>query len=185
MAKLELINTELPGVVLLQPQLFNDTRGYFMEVYRQEAFKSLGLPCQFVQENQSGSGKGILRGLHYQIQQAHGKLVRVLVGEVFDVAVDIRRSSPTFKQWVGANLSADNKQQLWIPPGFAHGFYVLSDWAEVTYKVTTYYAPQWNRSIRWDDQDLGINWPISLGEQPILSASDANAPNLTEAEIFD
>ena len=185
MANLELINTELPDVVLLQPQIFNDPRGYFMEVYRHQAFESLGLPAQFVQENQSGSKKGILRGLHYQIQQPQGKLVRVLVGEVFDVAVDIRRSSPTFKQWVGAYLSAENKQQLWIPPGFAHGFYVLSDWAEVTYKVTTYYAPKWNRSIRWDDPELGVNWPIVAGEQPLLSSGDANAPYLQEAEIFE
>ena len=185
MANLELINTELPGVVLLQPQIFNDPRGYFMEVYRHQAFESLGLPAQFVQENQSGSKKGILRGLHYQIQQPQGKLVRVLVGEVFDVAVDIRRSSPTFKQWVGAYLSAENKQQLWIPPGFAHGFYVLSDWAEVTYKVTTYYAPEWNRSIRWDDPELGVNWPVVAGEQPLLSSGDAKAPYLQEAEIFE
>ena len=185
MANLKLINTELPGVVLLQPQIFNDPRGYFMEVYRHQAFESLGLPAQFVQENQSGSKKGILRGLHYQIQQPQGKLVRVLVGEVFDVAVDIRRSSPTFKQWVGAYLSAENKQQLWIPPGFAHGFYVLSDWAEVTYKVTTYYAPEWNRSIRWDDPELGVNWPIVAGEQPLLSSGDAKAPYLQEAEIFE
>jgi len=185
MANLELINTELPDVVLLQPQIFNDPRGYFMEVYRHQAFESLGLPAQFVQENQSGSKKGILRGLHYQIQQPQGKLVRVLVGEVFDVAVDIRRSSPTFKQWVGAYLSAENKQQLWIPPGFAHGFYVLSDWAEVTYKVTTYYAPKWNRSIRWDDPELGVNWPVVAGEQPLLSSGDAKAPYLQEAEIFE
>ena len=185
MANLKLINTELPGVVLLQPQIFNDPRGYFMEVYRHQAFESLGLPAQFVQENQSGSKKGILRGLHYQIQQPQGKLVRVLVGEVFDVAVDIRRSSPTFKQWVGAYLSAENKQQLWIPPGFAHGFYVLSDWAEVTYKVTTYYAPEWNRSIRWDDPELGVNWPVVAGEQPLLSSGDAKAPYLQEAEIFE
>ncbi len=176
--------TALPEVIIVEPRLFGDDRGFFMETYHRAKFHAGGITADFVQDNHSGSRGGILRGLHYQIRQAQGKLVRVVVGKVFDVAVDIRRSSPTFGRWVGAELSADNKRQLWIPEGFAHGFYVLSEWAEVVYKATNLYAPEWDRSIRWDDPDIGINWPLVDGQPPLLSQKDAAAPFLRQAEVF-
>jgi dTDP-4-dehydrorhamnose 3,5-epimerase len=182
---MQLIPTSLPDVILIEPQVFGDERGFFMETYQANEFAEAGLPTSFVQDNHSRSRQGTLRGLHYQIRQAQGKLVRVILGEVFDVAVDIRRSSPTFGQWVGMILSAHNKRQLWVPPGFAHGFYVTSEWAEILYKATDFYAPEWERSIRWDDPDLEIKWPVKEGQLPILSARDTQGTLLREAEIFD
>lgn len=160
---MKFIPTRLSDVILVQPGVFEDERGFFFETYREDRFSQSGIDDNFVQDNHSGSRKGVLRGLHYQIRQAQGKLVRVISGEIFDVAVDIRRSSPTFGQWVGVNLSSENKLQLWVPAGFAHGFYVLSGWAEVTYKTTNYYAPQWERTILWNDPQIGVEWPLLGG----------------------
>lgn len=182
---MEFIATDLPGVVLVQPKVFGDERGFFMETYRMDRFAEAGIPTRFVQDNHSRSQQGVLRGLHYQIQQAQGKLVRVIVGEVFDVAVDIRRNSPFFGRWTGAHLSAENKREMWVPPGFAHGFYVLSDWAEVTYKTNDYYAPQWERSIAWNDPQICIQWPLIDGQQPSLSGKDMKAAYLADAEVFE
>lgn len=177
--------TRIPEVILIEPQVFGDERGFFMETYQAHKFAAAGLPTVYVQDNHSLSRQGTLRGLHYQIRQAQGKLMRVVAGEVFDVAVDIRRASPTFGQWVNTTLSAHNKRQLWIPPGFAHGFLVLSEWAEILYKATDFYAPEWERTIRWDDPDLGIRWPLPAGQTPLLSAKDAHARPLRAADIFD
>ncbi len=181
---MQIIPTTIPDVILIEPRVFSDDRGFFMETYQAKEFSEAGLPTSYVQDNHSRSRQGTLRGLHYQIRQAQGKLVRVIVGEAFDVALDIRRSSPTFGKWVGTMLSASNKSQLWIPPGFAHGIYVTSDWAEVLYKVTDFYAPEWERTIRWDDPDLGIVWPLIDGRPPILSAKDSQGKTLREAEIY-
>lgn len=181
---MEFVPTKIPDVVLVKPKIYEDPRGYFMETYRVDHFSLGGIPQNFVQENQSCSQRGVLRGLHYQIRQAQGKLVRVISGEIFDIAVDIRRSSPTFGQWVGIILSAENRQQLWIPAGFAHGFYVLSGSAEVVYKVTDYYAPEWERNILWNDPKIGIEWPIT-NVAPILSKKDLEGKLLADAEIFD
>ena len=175
--------SELPDVLILQPRVFEDERGFFLESYQKERFAAAGIPFAFVQDNHSFSRKGVLRGLHYQIRQAQGKLVRVISGEVFDVAVDIRRSSPTFGQWMGIHISAENKTMLWIPPGFAHGVYILSEQAEVLYKTTDYYAPQWERTILWNDPALGIRWPA--GPTPIVSLKDATGLPLSQAELFD
>ncbi|ATH79330.1 dTDP-4-dehydrorhamnose 3,5-epimerase [Vreelandella hamiltonii] len=174
----------IPEVVLLTPQVFGDERGFFMETFRQSEFETHCGPYQFVQDNHSKSKHGILRGLHYQHQQPQGKLVRVTQGEVFDVAVDMRASSATFGQWVGVHLSADNKQMLWVPPGFAHGFYVTSDEAEFQYKCTDYYAPGDEVSIRWDDPSLAITWPLSEHQRPTLSNKDAQGLSLHEAPQF-
>uniref|UniRef100_UPI000824C68C dTDP-4-dehydrorhamnose 3,5-epimerase n=1 Tax=Hydrogenophaga pseudoflava TaxID=47421 RepID=UPI000824C68C len=164
----------IPEVILFEPKVFGDERGFFFESFNHARFEeAVGRPVRFVQDNHSKSIKGVLRGLHYQVQQAQGKLVRVVQGEVFDVAVDIRRSSPTFGKWVGAHLTAENKHQLWVPEGFAHGFVVLSDSAEFLYKTTDYYAPAHERSILWNDPDLRIQWPIS--SDPTLSSKDSNA----------
>lgn len=182
---MEFIATDLPGVVIVQPKVFGDERGFFMETYRMDKFEEAGIPTRFVQDNHSRSQQGVLRGLHYQIQQAQGKLVRVIVGEVFDVAVDIRRTSPSFGKWTSAYLSAENKREMWVPPGFAHGFYVVSDWAEVTYKTNDYYAPQWERCIAWNDPQLCIKWPLIDGQPPSLSAKDVKAPLLADAEVFE
>lgn len=173
----------IPEVVLLEPKVFGDERGFFYESFNLDAFEdATGLRPNFVQDNHSMSGRYVLRGLHYQLAPlAQGKLVRVVRGEVFDVAVDIRRSSPTFGQWVGARLSADNKCQLWIPPGFAHGFVVLSEQAEFLYKTTAFYAPALERCITWNDVQIGIQWPID-GE-PVLSAKDQGAPPLSNADL--
>ncbi|MFN7930697.1 MAG: dTDP-4-dehydrorhamnose 3,5-epimerase [Blastocatellia bacterium] len=177
--------SRIPDVVLLEPQVFRDDRGLFLETYQQEKFAALGLTAAFVQDNHSGSYQGVLRGLHYQIRQPQGKLVRVISGEIYDVAVDLRRASVTFGQWVGTVLSAQNCSQLWIPPGFAHGFYVLSKWAEVLYKTTDYYSPQWERTLLWNDPQLAILWPL-LPHQPLLiSPKDAEGTPLREAELFD
>ena len=177
--------TSIPDVILIEPKVYGDSRGFFMETYRTSWFAEAGITVDFVQDNHSGSQQGTLRGLHYQIRQTQGKLVRALVGELFDVAVDIRRSSPTFGQWVGEVLSAENKRQLWVPPGFAHGFYVLSEWAEITYKTTDYYAPEWDRSILWNDPQIGIEWPLLPGSAPLLSAKDQQGKRLSAAELFD
>lgn len=175
--------TEIPDVLLIEPQVFGDSRGFFFESYNQRSFsEKFGGEVNFVQDNHSRSSKNVLRGLHYQIEQAQGKLVRVVSGEIFDVAVDIRKSSPTFGQWVGYVLSAENKQQLWIPAGFAHGFLVVSEMAEVLYKATDYYAPQHERSILWNDADLAIAWPLTA--DPILSAKDIAGKPFKDAEVY-
>ena len=172
----------IPEVVLIEPKVFGDERGFFFESYNQRAFnEATGTDFQFVQDNHSRSAKGVLRGLHYQLRQPQGKLVRVVQGAVFDVAVDIRKSSPTFGQWVGVELSADNHRQLWVPPGFAHGFLVLSESAEFLYKTTDYYAPQHERCIAWNDPQLAIAWP-DIGMAPLLSAKDAKGMALSGAE---
>lgn len=176
------IPLSIPDVVLMEPEVFGDHRGYFMETFRQDDFNKNVGPYTFVQDNHSKSTKGILRGLHYQIKQPQGKLVRVTSGSVFDVAVDIRKSSPWFGKWVGETLSAENKSMLWVPPGFAHGFYVLSDEAEFTYKCTDYYAPEHERSILWNDPEIAINWPIDT--EPVLSAKDEKGLPLGSAEVF-
>ena len=179
----QVISTALPGVLILEPKVFGDSRGFFFESFNAEDFaKVTGLDITFVQDNHSRSSLGVLRGLHYQIQQPQGKLVRVTEGEVFDVAVDIRRSSPHFGQWVGVYLSADNKRQVWVPPGFAHGFAVLSTSADFLYKTTEYYAPAYERCIAWNDPELAIAWPLQ--STPLLAAKDAQAPLLAQAEVF-
>jgi dTDP-4-dehydrorhamnose 3,5-epimerase len=173
----------IPEVLILEPKVFGDARGFFFESFNARDFaQATGLNVDFVQDNHSKSSQGVLRGLHYQIQHAQGKLVRVVQGEVFDVAVDLRRSSPTFGRWVGERLSADNHKQLWVPPGFAHGFVVLSESAEFLYKTTDYWYPEHERSLRWNDPAIGIDWP--LAGQPLLAAKDAAAVSLQEAELF-
>ena len=173
----------IPDVVLIEPDVFGDERGFFMESFNQARFEAaIGKPVQFVQDNHSRSVKNVLRGLHYQIQQPQGKLVRVVQGEVFDVAVDLRKSSPTFGKWVGELLSAENKRQLWVPEGFAHGFVVLSETAEFLYKTTNYYAPAHERCIIWNDADLNIQWP--QGIEPQLSAKDAKGQHFKDSEVF-
>lgn len=175
--------TALPDVLLIEPKVFGDARGFFFESYNRRAFaEAAGLDVDFVQDNHSRSAQGVLRGLHYQIQQPQGKLVRVVAGAVFDVAVDIRKTSPTFGQWVGIELSAENKKMVWVPPGFAHGFLVLSEVAEFLYKTTDYYAPSHERTIAWNDPDIGIAWP--LAGAPLLSAKDQAAVELKAAEVF-
>jgi dTDP-4-dehydrorhamnose 3,5-epimerase len=176
-------STEIADVLLVQTDVLTDERGFFMESYHATKFAEAGINETFVQDNHSGSERGTLRGLHYQIRQAQGKLVRVISGEVYDVAVDLRRSSQTFGKWVGVTLSARNKDQLWVPKGFAHGFYVMSDWAEVIYKATDFYAAQWERSLLWNDPQIGISWPMIEG-MPTLSEKDRNGKLLTEAEVF-
>lgn len=179
--------TRLPGVLILEPQVFGDARGFFMESFNQREFERLtGLAPAFVQDNHSRSGHGVLRGLHYQIRQPQGKLVRITSGRVFDVAVDMRASSAHFGQWVGVELSAENHRQLWVPPGFAHGFVVLSDSADFLYKTTEYYAPEHERSLAWNDPHVGIEWPLDqLKGAPLLSAKDAKGAAWRDAERFD
>jgi dTDP-4-dehydrorhamnose 3,5-epimerase len=173
----------IPDVLLIEPRIFGDERGFFFESFNQRQFEQIvGRTISFVQDNHSRSAKNVLRGLHYQIRQPQGKLVRVAAGEVYDVAVDIRASSPTFGHWVGVRLSAENKRMLWVPEGFAHGFVVLSDYAEFLYKTTDYWAPEHERSIRWNDPDLAIEWPVSA--DPILSSKDLAGKPLAEAEVF-
>jgi dTDP-4-dehydrorhamnose 3,5-epimerase len=177
-------STSLPGVLLIEPKVFGDARGFFFESFNQRSFaEATGLSVNFVQDNHSKSAQGVLRGLHYQIEQAQGKLVRVAQGEVFDVAVDVRRSSPHFGKWFGCVLSAENQHQLWVPPGFAHGFLVLSETAEFLYKTTEYYAPQHEKCIAWNDADIAIDWPRTAG-YPQLSAKDAMGMALAQAEVF-
>ena len=181
---MKVIQTKIPDVVIIEPRVFGDDRGFFYESYNEKSFtEATGIERTFVQDNHSKSQKNVLRGLHYQIQQPQGKLVRVVVGEVLDVAVDIRKSSPTFGQWVSCLLSSENKRQFWVPEGFAHGFVVLSDAAEFLYKTTDYYAPQYERTILWNDPDLAINW--QLEEEPLLSKKDQEGLPFKEAEIFE
>ena len=182
---MEFIQTDIPDVVLLEPKVFGDERGFFMETFRHNEFIEHCADRQFVQENHSRSKQGILRGLHYQLQQPQGKLVRVVSGCVYDVAVDVRRSSPTFGQWVGVELSAENKRQLWVPEGFAHGFYVMSESAEFVYRCTDYSAPEHERSLLWNDVTLNIDWPLVDGAAPALSAKDEAAASWETAECFD
>lgn len=180
---MNVIQTALPGVLILEPKVFGDERGFFFESFNQKTLaERAGIATPFVQDNHSRSARNVLRGLHYQIRQPQGKLVRVTAGEVYDVAVDIRKSSPAFGKWVGASLSAENKRMMWVPPGFAHGFLVLSDYAEFLYKTTDYYAPEFERSIAWNDPDLAIDWPLDA--EPQLSAKDKAGMALKDAEVF-
>ena len=180
---MKVIPTAIPDLLIIEPKVFGDDRGFFFESFNLNTFREItGLDVNFVQDNHSKSARNVLRGLHYQIQQPQGKLVRVVQGEVFDVAVDLRKGSKTFGQWVGAHLSAENKKQFWVPEGFAHGFVVLSEMAEFLYKTTDYYAPQFERCIRWNDPELAISW--SLGDDPLLSAKDANGTSFKDAEVF-
>ena len=180
---MKVIATEIPDVLIIEPKVFGDDRGFFMESFNQvEWEKATGLKTTFVQDNHSRSSQGVLRGLHYQVKHPQGKLIRVIQGEVYDVAVDLRRSSLTCGKWVGAVLSSDNKRQFWVPEGFAHGFLVLSESAEVLYKATDYYAPEHEHCIRWDDPQLKIDWPLQV--PPVLSTKDANAPMLKDAEYY-
>ena len=177
------IPTALPDVVLLQPKVFRDARGFFMESYNRRSFSELGIEAEFVQDNHSRSAQGVLRGLHYQVRQPQGKLVRVIAGAVYDVAVDLRRHSSSFGQWTGMVLSAENSHLVWIPPGFAHGFYVLSESAEFLYKTTAYYAPEHERCLLWNDPELNIAWP--LAGEPVLSDKDRRGLPLAQAELYE
>lgn len=177
-------STIIPDVILVEPRVYSDERGFFLEAYHFHKYTEAGITAQFVQDNHSGSRQGTLRGLHYQIRHSQGKLVRVIAGEVFDVAVDLRKKSPSFGKWVGQKLTAENYHQLWIPPGFAHGFYVLSEWAEILYKTTTLYAPEWERTLLWNDSDLGIEWPLLSGVPLIMSPKDLQGTPFSSAEVF-
>jgi dTDP-4-dehydrorhamnose 3,5-epimerase len=183
---MNVVRTEIPEVLILEPKVFGDSRGFFMESFNARTFaEKTGVNASFVQDNHSRSGRGVLRGLHYQIQQPQGKLVRVMTGEAFDVAVDIRRSSKTFGRAVGVMLSDENRRMMWVPPGFAHGFMVLSEWADFLYKTTDYYAPAFERTIQWDDPALSIPWPLDgIGGRPILSEKDKKGVALAQAEVF-
>jgi dTDP-4-dehydrorhamnose 3,5-epimerase len=175
--------TQIAGVLIVEPDVFGDDRGFFLESYNEREMRKIGIDAHFVQDNHSRSQRNVLRGLHYQVHQPQGKLVRVVCGTVFDVAVDLRRGSPTFGKWVGAELSAENKCMFWMPPGMAHGFVVLSAFADFLYKATDYYAPEFERTILWNDPDLGIAWP--LAGEPVLSARDAAGLPFCEAEVFE
>jgi len=176
--------TRLPEVILIRPRLFGDPRGFFFEAWHEERFRRAGITGRFVQDNHSHSAQATLRGLHFQIRQAQGKLVRVARGAVFDVVVDVRRSSSRFGQWIGRELNDTHHEMLWVPPGFAHGYLALSATVDFLYKCTDYYAPRHERAVRWDDPDIGIQWPMSAGSHPLLSAKDAAAPSLKDAETF-
>lgn len=183
---MKFVETDLPGVILIEPRVFEDARGYFMETWRQSLYRDAGIEAEFVQENVSRSlHRNTLRGLHYQVVEPQGKLVRVLEGSVFDVAVDLRRGSPDYLKWTGFHLAAEDRHLLWVPPGFAHGFLVTSDVAEFEYKCTAYYTPQYDRAIRWDDPEIGVDWPLEPGASPVLSDKDANAPFLADAEVYE
>jgi dTDP-4-dehydrorhamnose 3,5-epimerase len=181
---MQIIKTDIPDLLIIEPKVFGDERGFFMENWNRQAFADAGLDLTFVQDNHSRSQQGILRGLHYQIKRPQGKLVRVTLGSVFDVAVDLRQSSPTFGQWLGLELSENNHRMLWVPPGFAHGFYVTSPVADFMYKCTDIYAPQYERTIRWDDKTLAIDWPLVEGMHPLLSEKDADGMAFKDAEVF-
>lgn len=182
---MKISTTPIPDLVLVEPEVFGDSRGYFMETWHRHKYQDAGINDEFVQDNHSRSVRGTLRGLHYQIKQPQGKLIRVTLGEVFDVAVDLRRSSASFGQWFGTMLSEENKQQLWVPPGFAHGFFVLSEFADFQYKCTDYYSPQFENCIRWDDPSIGIDWPIPNGFEPILSEKDLAGSELSCAPVYE
>lgn len=182
---MKVLPASIPDIRIIEPVVFRDDRGFFFETYQAERYLAAGIPACSAQDNHSGSRHGVLRGLHYQIGKAQGKLVRVIAGEVYDVAVDLRRASPTFGQWIGIRLSAENRRQLWIPPGFAHGFYTLSPFAEMLYKVDQPYAPECERTLLWNDPTVNIAWPIPDGEQPILSPKDANGCPFEQIECFE
>jgi len=181
---MEFVPTRIPDVVLVQPKVLGDRRGYFMETWQQDRFAAAGVPDRFVQDNHSRSGKHILRGMHYQVRQTQGKLVRVSRGSVFDVAVDMRRSSSTFGQWVGFELNDENHRMMWIPPGFAHGFLTLSDEVDFLYKCTDFYAPEYERVLAWNDPSVGIEWPLPAGTTPTLAARDAVALGLHDIDAL-
>jgi dTDP-4-dehydrorhamnose 3,5-epimerase len=181
---LKFIPAPIPDILMIEPRVFEDERGFFLESYQKKHFSDAGIPFEFVQDNHSRSCQGVLRGLHYQIKQPQGKLLRVVLGEIFDVAVDLRRHSPTFGKWFSAYLSAENKQMIWVPPGFAHGFYVTSPQAELLYKATDYYAPQWERTILWSDPAINITWPLQ-GNTPILSAKDEAGTLFQDADVYE
>ncbi len=181
---MEFTPTLIPDVILIDPVVFEDQRGFLMETWRKTSFRDAGIDAQFVQDVHSRSAKGTVRGLHYQIQHAQGKLIRVIRGEVFDVAVDIRKSSATFGQWVGETLSEGNRRLIWIPPGFAHGFMVLSEFADFEYRMTDYHAPAFARSIRWDDPDIAIEWPATGDQVPLMSDADSNGLAFSDAEYY-
>ena len=180
---MKIIASNIPDILVFDPTVYSDGRGYFMETWRQSVFDAQGIDAGFVQDNQSNSNRGTLRGLHYQLNRPQGKLARVVSGEVFDVAVDLRKSSAYFGQWIGVVLSAENKKQLWVPPGFAHGFYVLSESAELLYKCTEYYHPQDDHCLLWNDEAVAIDWPL-LSSSPILSDKDRSAQRLAEAAVY-
>jgi dTDP-4-dehydrorhamnose 3,5-epimerase len=177
--------TSLPGVAIVRSPVYGDSRGFFTEVFHADRFAAIGMPVSFAQDNHSRSVRHVLRGLHFQLEQPQGKLVRPVSGVIFDVAVDLRRSSPHFRKWCGVTLEAGDGQQVWIPPGFGHGFLVLSDVADVTYKCTTPYHPQSNRGLRWDDPEIGVRWPIEPSVTPIISDADATAPLLASSVCFE
>ena len=181
---MEIIKTSIEDVLILRPRVFSDDRGFFLETFQKERYRNAGIDYPFVQDNLSGSQRGSLRGLHYQIKQAQGKLIFAFQGEIFDVAVDLRQSSPTFGKHVSSILSVENRRQVWIPPGFAHGYYVLSEWAEVFYKATDFYAPEWERTLLWNDPQVGIEWPLTPGLEPIISEKDHRGNTLEEAETY-
>ncbi len=180
---MQITPTAIPDVLLIEPRVFRDERGFFLEAFQAQRYAAAGMSQPMVQDNHSGSRRGVLRGLHYQVRRPQGKLVSVVVGEIFDVAVDLRRSSPTFGRWVGLTLSAENRRQMWVPPGFAHGFYATSEWAEVCYKVTDCYDPEGERTLLWNDPQVGVAWPLD-GGAPLLSEKDARGLPLAEAEVF-
>lgn len=182
---MEIIETQIPEVKIVVPKVFGDERGYFMETYRESWLDDLGVSKSFVQDNQSKSSHGILRGLHYQVNNPQGKLVRVVSGTVFDVAVDLRKASKTFGKWVGVELSAENKKQLWVPEGFAHGFYVMSEEAEFVYKCTDYYSPENDRCLLWNDESINVEWPIPPENEPLLSSKDINGLKFMDAETYE
>jgi len=181
---MEFTATQIPDVIVIDPVVYEDARGFFMETWQEKKFRDAGIDARFVQGNHSRSSIGVLRGLHYQVSQAQGKLIRVIQGEAFDVAVDIRKSSPTFGQWVGETLSAGNRKLIWIPPGFAHGFLVLSEIADFEYHTTNLYAPEHERTIHWNDPDLAIAWPLTEGQVPLLSEKDEAGVFLKDAEVY-
>jgi dTDP-4-dehydrorhamnose 3,5-epimerase len=182
---MKFVETPLKDVYVLEPKVFGDQRGFFLETWNREAFRAAGFDIDFVQDNHSRSARGILRGLHFQTEHTQGKLVRVTSGEVFDVAVDLRRSSPTLGQWYGVHLSAENQRMLWVPPGFAHGFYVTSEYADFLYKCTDVYHPASEKTLAWDDPTVGIEWPVPAGEAPLLSAKDAEGLSWEDTPRFD
>jgi dTDP-4-dehydrorhamnose 3,5-epimerase len=182
---MNVIPTAIPDVVLIEPKVFQDPRGFFLETFQARKYTAAGITAPMVQDNHSGSRRGVLRGLHYQLCKPQGKLVSVIAGEVFDVAVDLRRSSPTFARWVGVALDTRQRRQLWVPPGFAHGFYVLSEWAEVIYKVTEFYDPADERTLLWDDAEIGVAWPLLNGLPPVMSDKDLRGKRLCEADMFE